>query len=646
MLCMAFTAGYLASPSVGLSSDDATADCTTETYVASGHPGKIKFIVWCGVQSGDVSFGVKRSRDERIEGFKQELKAWGRGAVSPFRCSRRDDAIRCVGRKEGPVKVQGWITVGGERCAGKTILNFVGAYVLKPVGCPRVQPFHPHWNLRHLQNERQEFGFDADLNGDQLAITRRIQGLIRAWERGEPVARATAAIFGGPMRAREQREREYRSEYIAQLPEALDRWVPLFAQDTYAGYYVDHEHGGTIYIGFVGNQEAQLAGFMASSELVAPERLRPFPLPPKYSWAHLQGLQVELGLIAFFSAESDPWRMINRIGIDTAANVVEVYTEQVEEVRKLIDERFGPAAPILVVYGRPISGREGRKPKKPSASGMNLQGQTDRRGARVRADGACAGATEIDYEAPLADLPPLPRNTAGNGLGIGPPRLRLVPAGDRLNIEESEFGYELSVDRMTIRRPVNLDGYTEFELDRVDRAGRVVKPIAAKRQRLGVVAGPAFNGKPFLASVPAKPGLYRFQARLRDAQGRAVGRYADYLRVVRPVTDVRLVSSGGPLRPGSQINFWIENRGTREVDPLGAGFAFEVFEGGAWSKAPGSPLGFPKLKYRPLPAGRSGVCRSFRIPAGASPGLYRLSKDVVLESGARRQLTTEFEVSP
>jgi hypothetical protein len=257
----------------------------------------------------------------------------------------------------------------------------------------------------------------------------------------------------------------------------------------------------------------------------------------------------------------------------------------------------------------------------------------------------CAGATEIDYEAPLADLPPLPRNTAGNGLGIGPPRLRLVPVGDRLNIEKSEVGYELSVDRMTIRRPVSLDGYTEFEFDRVDRAGRVVKTIAAKRQRLGVVAGPAFNGKPFVASVPAKPGLYRFQARLRDAQGGAVGRYADYLRVVRPVTDVRLVTSGGPLRPGSQISFWIENRGTREVDPLGAEFAFEVFEGGAWSKAPGSPLGFPKFKYRPLPAGKASGCRSFQIPSDAKPGLYRLSKDVVVESGARRQLTAPFEIS-
>lgn len=256
----------------------------------------------------------------------------------------------------------------------------------------------------------------------------------------------------------------------------------------------------------------------------------------------------------------------------------------------------------------------------------------------------CATATEIDYEAPLADLPPLPRNSSPDGLSIGPPRLHLLPWGDTLNTGKGRFGYELSVDRRAIRRQVFLDGYTELKLDRVNRRGRVVEVVAAQRKVLGVVASPAFNGKAFLVRVPARPGLYRFQSRLRDSQGVVVGRYADYLRVVRPATDVRLVAIRGPFGPGGITSFWIENRGTREVDPLGREFAVEVFDGDSWLKASVSPTGFPKVKAKPLGAGQASGCTFFRIPIDASPGLYRLSKDVTLESGAKKKLTAEFEV--
>lgn len=632
MLCLVFAAGCLASSSVGLSRDDLLADCATETYAASDQPTKIKFVVWCGVRKDDVSFSLRRPKDESIEDFKHELKAWGRGAVAPFRCSRRDEAVRCVGRKEGPMKVQGWITVEDERCTVGLHVALDGADVGKPTGCPGTQPLGLRWNLRYLQSERRQFGFDADLEGDQAAIARRIRGLIRAWRRGEPVARGTAAFLGMPMRAREQREWEYRFEYVPQSGEALRRWVAQFAEDAYAGYYVDHEDGGTIYIGFVGDQERQLAEFIASGGPIAPERLKPFPLPPKYSLVELGSLQSELMLMVRSLGEAGFENKINRIGVNVESNVVEVGTQHVEEVRALIDERFGPDAPIVVVYGR-LRPRPGVvKPKKTS-------------GFRMRWQDPCAGATEIDYEAPLAELPPLPRNSARDGLGIGPPRLRLAGAGATLNVGAGRFGYRLWVDRRVIRRPVFLDGYTELELDRVDRAGRVVEAVVAKRQRLGVVASPAFNGKSFLVSVPAKPGLYRFQARLRDAQGRAVGRYADYLRVVRPVTDVRLVTSGGPIGPGSRVDFWIENRGTGEVDPMGVAFAFEVFEGGSWSKAPGSPEIFPKVGLKPLSAGEAGACNSFQIPPDAIPGLYRFSKRVTLSSGAKTRLTSEFRVS-
>lgn len=220
-----------------------------------------------------------------------------------------------------------------------------------------------------------------------------------------------------------------------------------------------------------------------------------------------------------------------------------------------------------------------------------------------------------------------------------------MPVGDKLNFGGDRFGFELDIDRQAIRRPVVLAGYTELELARVNRWGSVVKVVTAKREALGIVAGPGFNGQPFVVRVPARPGLYLFRAKLRDARGATVGRYADYLRVLRPVTNVRLMTERGPSGPGSLIRFWIENRGTREVDPLGREFAVEVLEGGLWSKAPFGPRAFPKVKAKSLTAGASGGCMFFSIPLEAQPGLYRFSKDVVLESGQKRTLTAEFEIS-
>jgi hypothetical protein len=257
----------------------------------------------------------------------------------------------------------------------------------------------------------------------------------------------------------------------------------------------------------------------------------------------------------------------------------------------------------------------------------------------------CRGATEVDYEAPLAELPPLSSNTPRGDLDIGPPRLRLYPVGDSISVGGGAFGFELGVRRQAVHQTVRLNGYTELELDRVDRRGHAVETVIARKRALGVVAGPTFNGRPFLAKVPARPGLYSFQARLRDSQGASAGRYASYLRVVRPVTDVRLMTHRGPFPPKGLTWFWVENRGTREVDPLGREFALEVFEGGSWLKAPGNPHRFPKVKAKPLPAGKASGCTYFQIPPEAHPGLYRFSKDVILESGAKRQLTAEFEVS-
>ncbi|HET6570723.1 MAG TPA: hypothetical protein VFG58_04465 [Solirubrobacterales bacterium] len=46
-------------------------------------------------------------------------------------------------------------------------------------------------------------------------------------------------------------------------------------------------------------------------------------------------------------------RLINSVGVAVLRNEVEVGTEHVAEVRRLLAERFGADAPFLVVFEKP-----------------------------------------------------------------------------------------------------------------------------------------------------------------------------------------------------------------------------------------------------------------------------------------------------
>jgi hypothetical protein len=321
-------------------------DCVGDTSLREGKPRVIDFVVWCGIQSGVVVFRVERANDVAIEGFSVRARAVGRGAEGDIDCRRQRTMIKCMGRKRGPVTIRGGIEVDGDdRCARATnveTFGFIGNG--RPRGCPEAQPRRGPWNLRHIRGFRRQFGLDLDLQGDQAAIERRLQALIRAWERGEPVARYTLEAWRVPLRARDQRELSYRDTYMSQVHRELESWVPENAA-TYAGYTVDHRQGGILYIGFVGDQEAQLAAFLGSFDPIAPGRIRPFPVAPRYSERHLADLMRQV----VESPEIDPEGLIGQVYVVTLRNVVEVRTEHVEEVRRLLAERFGPDAPFEVV---------------------------------------------------------------------------------------------------------------------------------------------------------------------------------------------------------------------------------------------------------------------------------------------------------
>jgi hypothetical protein len=257
----------------------------------------------------------------------------------------------------------------------------------------------------------------------------------------------------------------------------------------------------------------------------------------------------------------------------------------------------------------------------------------------------CVDAVERDYRKPLAGLPAIPHVPRSENLPFGPVGLKLRPLEDTVLVGESEFGYELWLERSTMARPVSLDWRVEIQLARLDRRGQPGRALAAKTQEVGTFANSEYNGKFFSLSTPAKPGRYLFQIVFRRASGAVLRRYAEYLRVVRPVFKARFRTTSSTYRPGEVASFWIENLGTKEVGLEGEAFVFEEFVNGRWIKAPGNPEAFYRIRLSPLSAGEAGFCRVFAIPPETVPGRYRFKKFIsVVGGGGPRWLAVEFNV--
>ena len=355
MVCSAIgalcTTTSLAAVASGPPPDRATGgrahDCTPEARIGPRLTA-IRYTIWCGVEIGRVKYSIHLADGVPLLGFAKAVKAKGSGADGPFRCRLRNEVVRCVGRKIGPLTIRGSVAVpAADRCAKPvTVGGPYDIFQALPMGCRRSGPERPP-RYREVMGFRREFGLDPDLRGHPARLRARILQLVRAWRRGNPVARWGMDSIGEPLRGRDQRELDYRGRYIDHNAGALERWVPRHASATYAGYDVDHEHGGIFYIGFVGNQRAQIRAFEHQAGAIATERIRPFPVPPAHSERELGRLENQL------IQDGALRKLMNGVGLDILANKVEVTTEHVARVKKLLRQRYGPDAPFEVVFGRP-----------------------------------------------------------------------------------------------------------------------------------------------------------------------------------------------------------------------------------------------------------------------------------------------------
>jgi hypothetical protein len=329
------------------SKDDRATDCTS-----TARPGqaRVRVVIWCGAQEGKVKLAIRRGDEAPLGRFPAAPRAFGPGAQGDFRCHRNGSATAvCRGRKDGPVTIRAWIAVPGERpCDVPLHLTLRHhLYVGTPFGCrPAERERVPRF--AEILAFRRSHGLDLDLAGDARAIAARVRALQRAWLRGEPTARWTVSSIGIPMFARDQLEWEARQSWVAILGDNVYRWVnEQRLGRVFADYYVDDESGGIIHVGFTEDQEALVAAVERRFRQIPAERIAPFPFQPRHSVAALERLADQI------FEDDGLWRSLSSVGVAVERNVVEVGTERVAEVRRLLAERFGPDAPISVVHEEP-----------------------------------------------------------------------------------------------------------------------------------------------------------------------------------------------------------------------------------------------------------------------------------------------------
>ena len=263
----------------------------------------------------------------------------------------------------------------------------------------------------------------------------------------------------------------------------------------------------------------------------------------------------------------------------------------------------------------------------------------------------CSYSVVHDYAAPLAAMPPL---AAGRTtLPFGPRELTLIHRPARqitLSGTEEGVGFILvaGAGRKRAARPgwlvstrlvkVSESGHTERVLQ--THRARVEKLAPHARVRMGL-------------GLSGVPGFYRAEIVFSNHAGKLIGRFGEYIRILAGNLDVRFSLDRTAVHPGETIDPQLENIGAASLS-IDLGARIEVLQAGSWAPAPfgNGPVPVP-ARYVVIGPGVAASCWPQTIPAGASPGTYRVNlhfsyqiRTGRLPIGSAETRYAEFEIVP
>lgn len=299
-----------------------------------------------------------------------------------------------------------------------------------------------------------------------------------------------------------------------------------------------------------------------------------------------------------------------------------------------------------------------RRPRKVAAASciwllLALAAATTACGA---GNGFCQTAVLRDYYKPLKHLPAMHPSPLGEHLPFAPPRIGLSRlSGQQLQVGAGERGFTLSFDPYETNRVSpsrRLDWQVTARLVSLDKRGKaraVVGKVERRVERLRPTSE-GFHGLKFDFDLPGKPAVYRLEIAFESKSGKRLGRFGEYIRVLRPSLDVGISLNATSYHRGETLRATLENRGGAFLS-FGLSRLIEYWDGNAWTQPvafPGGPVPAIGLLLGP---GESASCWSVAIPPDAVPGTYRFLENLGHSHGGFSppsrnplEVSTEFTV--
>jgi len=271
--------------------------------------------------------------------------------------------------------------------------------------------------------------------------------------------------------------------------------------------------------------------------------------------------------------------------------------------------------------------------------------------AATKAPDFCESQVIYDYEWPLKHLTSRHRIPSSGVLPFAPRDTIINRVGfNRVSGWKQPFGYRFLIARPAYRsgalkRPLRLNWTVRSTLRRVSRGGQPGRVLTSKRRDIGTVR----YEKQLEFFVSAGPGIYRFDLSFEKLDGKRLGRYTEFFRVVPERVNARLVTNARTARLGEAIFSRVNNWGTTTflVEGFFGQSGVERYDDGAWIEVlrePGPPLNITDTF---IYGGYGGACLGFQVPSRAPPGLYRFARRINPFGPAKaRRLFAEFTVQP
>jgi hypothetical protein len=231
---------------------------------------------------------------------------------------------------------------------------------------------------------------------------------------------------------------------------------------------------------------------------------------------------------------------------------------------------------------------------------------------------SCERETVVNYRSPLEALPSVRPVPGHRRLPFGPARVRLSSIGYELPSGSSIQGFRLG---HWPTGAVTLHWKLDVQLRRVSRSNPGGDLIATRQATIKRLKG---HAEELTFPISSRSGIYRITIAITDADGRRLGRFGRYVRVLPTTSAATLSLLGGPFRPGEFIGGCLENRGTV---PLQSGAArLERLEGTEWRRVVVGPEYAVSSSFdlRSFLAGEAERVFAY-LPPDARPGAYRLA---------------------